>query len=410
MRYAYRAIDQSGARVRGEIVALSQDDLDARLTARGLYLIDAQERENAGKAASGKARGRGEPSRREWLFFWTQFRELLAAGVPLQEILSDLADARGQTRGREARLGVILAALAEEIRAGRSLSEAMQKEEAHFRPVFTRLIHAGETAGRLEEAVAHLIGELAWEDDLARRARRLFLYPAFVLAVIFAATLFLFLYLVPQLKVFFVNMGGILPWQTQALFFVADFVGAAWPFLLLGMASFAAVCVAPPSFFPALRLFRDAALFRLPVVGDAVRKIALARFSGAFALLYASGVSVLEALAMTRDVAGNRAIAEVLVRAEADIRAGHAVSAAFSASGIFPAFALRMLRVGETTGALDRALLSIRHFYTRSVEESAERLESVLEPSLTVLLGLLLGWVIWAVIGPVYDVAAQAGF
>ncbi|MDR1849947.1 MAG: type II secretion system F family protein, partial [Zoogloeaceae bacterium] len=134
-----------------------------------------------------------------------------------------------------------------------------------------------------------------------------------------------------------------------------------------------------------------------------------ARFAGTFAMLYASGISVLDALETMRGISGNHAIKRALAEAENLIRAGRGISLAFADTGLFPPFVVRMFAVGEATGALDRTLANVRHFYQREVEEAAHRAERLIEPMLTLFLGLLLGWVILAVIGPVYDVVTHVG-
>jgi len=151
----------------------------------------------------------------------------------------------------------------------------------------------------------------------------------------------------------------------------------------------------------------DAFKLRLPLFGNILRKIILSRFANTFALLYASGIPILESIRTTQDVVGNRVIKQGLQRVEQLIGEGQNVTAAFHGVGLFPPLVIRMLRVGESTGALDDALENVSYFYNRDVRESVEKVQQLIEPMLTVLLGSLLGWIMLSVLGPVYDVISK---
>ncbi|MDR2365432.1 MAG: type II secretion system F family protein [Zoogloeaceae bacterium] len=403
MRYHYLAVNANGERVRGCLEAETPGDLESRLARMRLDLV----RERAGRAAalaawlSGMSRRRLVVSRRELIDFWFQLKELLRVGISLQEALRDLHDAHTGTEGQALRQ--VIGALLEGIAAGQTLSQAMRSEPSGvFRPLFIQLARAGETMGDLARALEDMIAALKQEDDLMRKTQKLLLYPAFVSVVIAAASLFLFLCLAPQLKAFLRQMGETLPFYTRLLFALSDLL-ARYGLHLAAVIVLGALALRTWLIHSAAaRLYRDRLLLRLPVIGLVLQKVALARFAGALALLYAAGVPVLTALAVTRDIVGNRAIRRALAQAEDNIREGSPLSAAFADSGFFPAFVVRMLHVGENTGALDVALENLRHFYQRDVDMVIERAERLIEPLLTLLLGALLGWVMLAFIGPIY--------
>jgi type IV pilus assembly protein PilC len=228
-------------------------------------------------------------------------------------------------------------------------------------------------------------------------------YPAFVAVVIFAVVCFLMIYLVPQLAEFLAGMDRQLPLQTRALIAVSAFVVDWWPAFLT--ATVAAVLFMRWSFGRSerLRLRRDAWILRLPWIGEVVSKIVLARFANTFALMFGAGIPLLDALAHCERTAGNVAIAHALGRARTLVGQGTAVSEAFATLEIFPSFIVRMLRTGETTGQLDAALRNVSYFYTRDVDERLEHLQSLIEPAMTLIMGVVLGWIMLAVLGPVYD-------
>ena len=158
---------------------------------------------------------------------------------------------------------------------------------------------------------------------------------------------------------------------------------------------------------PVFRRRFDAFKLRIPVAGPILRKIILSRFANTFALLYSSGIPILESIRTTQDVVGNRIIRNGLRRVEELIGEGQNVTQAFHAVGMFPPLVVRMLKVGENTGGLDRALKNVGYFYNRDVKESVEKLQSMIEPMLTLFLGAILGWIMIAVLGPVYDVISK---
>jgi len=283
----------------------------------------------------------------------------------------------------------------------------MESHQEVFDTVFVSLIRAGEATGNLPEVLHSLNETLKWEDEHSSQTKKMIAYPAFVGAVVLAASFFLMIYLVPQLKMFVRNMGQELPLQTQILFLVSDLMIAYWYLLLL----LPAIAVLGLSLLlrdnPLARYRFDRCKLKLPLFGDILRKIILSRFANTFALLYASGIPILESIRTTQDVVGNLVIRRGLERVEQLIGDGQNVTAAFHSTGFFPPLVIRMLRVGENTGALDDALHNVSYFYNRDVKESVQKMQQLIEPLLTVLMGGVLGWIMLSVLGPVYDVISR---
>ena len=142
---------------------------------------------------------------------------------------------------------------------------------------------------------------------------------------------------------------------------------------------------------------------KLPLTGDILHKIIMARFARYFALMYQTGIPILQAIKTCEKIVGNRVIADALSRAHAQINAGDSMSESFHNAGLFPPLVVRMIKVGETTGALDKSLLNISYFYDRDVNELMQKMLKLLEPALTVILGLILAFIMVSVLGPVYD-------
>lgn len=396
MLYRYSAIDARGRRVRGRMEAMNAVDLEMRLKHMGLDLI-------RGEPFTRRAfwGGAGVP-RRELINFCFQLQQLTRAGVPLLEALTDLRDSLEQPRLKE-----VTANLVENIEGGQTLSQALAAHPALFDRVFISLIRAGEASGDLPTVLDNLTAALKWEDELISHTKRLLIYPAFVGSIVLSATVFLMVYMVPQLKLFVANMNQALPAHTRALFWVSDLLVDFWYIPLLGLAASGVTLPLLLRSNPLARRRFDALKLRLPFVGNILKKIILSRFAGTFAMLYAAGIPVLEALRTTRDVVGNRIIRRAIEEAEQAIREGRNMAAALQDTGLFPPLVVRMVRVGESTGALDSALHNVSYFYNRDVQEAVSRAQALIEPLLTLTLGALLGWIMLAVIGPIYDVISQ---
>jgi type IV pilus assembly protein PilC len=297
----------------------------------------------------------------------------------------------------------VVSGLIESIEGGRSLSQALGEYPEVFGKVFVSLVRSGEQTGKLPEVLISLTEMLKWEDEIASQTRKLMIYPLIVGTIVLAVTFFLMVYIVPQMVGFIRNMGQSIPWYTQALIFLSDTLRNYWY----------AVLAAPLLAFyglkfairtnPAVEYAVDSYKLRMALIGPILRKMLLSRFASSFAMMYAAGITVLEALRSCEEIVGNKVLEQALRAAGQQIAEGKNLSSAFQELGLFPPLVIRMLRIGENTGALDRALANVTYFYNRDVRDSVARLQAAIQPVLTVVLGLLLLWVMMAVLGPVYD-------
>lgn len=393
--FRYRAVDQEGRRVRGQMPAADVSELERHLRERGLVLIDAR--------AQGPRRLRaGRLPRRERMHFCFQLQQLLEAGLAPFESLTALREAC-----TDRRMASVLDALLADVERGQALSAAAARQPAAFAPHLVAVLRAGEHAGRLPEAVRDIGEALRHEDELAAHARRIAIYPAIVAALLLAVVVVALVYVVPEMEKLFRSNGQALPLQTRILIALSQaFVHWGWA-LLLAALTLAGIGHLLLQRAPELRLHVDAWRLRLPLFGSLALKLALARFAGLFATLYGAGISVIDALRVAEDATGNLALRAGLRRATRQIEEGRMLSSAFEAVELFPPLFARMLRIGERTGGLDRALDSIAALYRREVAEAIAALQATVEPALTVAMGALLLWIATAVLGPVYDILTQ---
>lgn len=398
--YTYKAIDAQGKAVLGRADAVNLFDLEQRLTRMGLDLVTGAPTRQTSRLIGG-ARVR----RQDLINFCYQLEQMTAAGVPIVEGLADLRDSVENPRFRE-----IVAGLVEAIEGGKSLSQALADYPEVFSRVFTSLVRSGEQTGRLPEVLKSLTESLKWEDELVAQTKKLLMYPAFVGTAVLAVTFFLMIYLVPQMAGFIRNMGQDIPLQTRTLIAVsAFFVTWWWAILAAPFALWFGVRAAARA-DPRVEFLLDDLKLRLPLVGPILRRIMLSRFASSFALMYSSGITVLDAIRSTEEIVGNKPMESALRAIGQAIAEGRNLTGAFQDAGLFPPLVIRMLRIGEATGALDRALLNVSYFYNREVREAIGRLQAMIEPAMTVLLGAILGWVMLSVLGPVYDSIAKMKF
>ena len=392
--FAYKSIDTLGKRVDGRLEAVNLVDLEMRLKRIGLDLINGQPADLSRRSLFGA----GRITRQDLITFCFHLEQMVSTGLPLLEGLGELRDSVDSQRFRE-----IIGTMIESIEGGKTLSQSLEEHPAVFNEVFVSLTRAGERTGKLGEVLRRIADMLKWQDELAAHTKKIIMYPAFVGTVVAMAVGFLMVVLVPQLGGFLRNMGQEMPLQTRALIAVSTFIRDYWYLVLavpvLAIASVTIGIRSSTSFAFAVDRYK----LGIPYIGPILHKIILSRFASTFAMMYAAGITVLDAIRISEDIAGNQAVADALVRAGALISEGQNITSAFQSVGLFPPLVLRMLKIGESTGALDQSLINVSYFYNREVRESIDRVQALIEPTLTVILGAILGWVLLSVLGPIYD-------
>lgn len=395
--YAYQAVDQSGRILSGRMPASNLLELEARLQGSGLDLVRARAEGGGGFLRRRKV------GRKDLINLCFHLQQSLRAGVLITDALYDLIE--GMTAGT---FRDILTAVMDSVRGGAPLSVAMGEFPEVFDVVFIGLLRAGEESGELPAVFEKLTVSLKWQDELLAQMRRLLTYPAFTFLVLLGVFGFMMIYLVPQLAGFIRSTGQALPLQTRVLLALSDFLVAHWGLvLMLPVVGFVSVRGLFLLGGEPLRKKVDRIVLRLPVIGRVLEMVVMARVVSLFGMLYASGVPVLDSLGICRNAAGNRWIRDNLEQVREAIVQGSRIADAFASIGIFPSLVIRMLRVGESTGEIDMALTNVAYFYARDIQESVSRVQVAIEPLMTLCLGALLGWLMMAVLGPVYELISH---
>ena len=391
--FNYKAIDKLGRPAIGQVDALNEVDLEIRLERMGLDIITFR---SAKKSTS--LFNTNKVSNQDLVMFCFQMEQLISAGIPMLECLSDLRESNSNPYFQK-----VLGAISAELEGGKLLSQALAEHPGVFSDVFVSLIDAGEQTGQLPVVFNNLFETIRWQDELMSQTKKLLAYPAFVAVVVFGAVAFLMSYLVPQMVSFLRNMGQELPWNTKLLIAISNaFVNYWW--LVIGMPILLVVALGTVIKSNPLARYRfDMLKLNFPVTGPILHKIIMARFARYFALMYQTGIPILDAIKICENIVGNRVVADALSRAHAQINAGDSMSESFRNAGLFPTLVVRMIKVGENTGALDKSLLNISYFYDRDVNDSMQKMLKMIEPALTVVLGAILAFIMFSVLGPVYD-------
>ena len=391
--FNYKAIDQTGRHAQGQMDALNEVDLEIRLERMGLDLITFKATEKSQKVFT-----QNKVSNRDLVMFCFQLEQLTRAGVPMLEGLNDLRESTASPYFQK-----VLGAIAGEVEGGKMLSQALAEHPDVFDEVFVNLVAAGEQTGKLPEVFDNLSNTIKWQDELLAQARNLLIYPSIVLFFVSAAVTVLMVNVVPQLVVFIKSLNKELPWYTKSLIFISDVFVHYWWLLI----SIPILLIVGTAFYikqnPAARYRFDYLKLKLPITGDILHKIIMARFARYFALMYQTGIPVLNAIKTCENIVGNRVIADALSRVHGQISAGDTMSDSFHNAGLFPPLVVRMIKVGETTGSLDKSLMNVSYFYDRDVNDLMQKMLKLIEPAMTIILGVILGFIMISVLLPIYD-------
>ncbi len=349
----------------------------------------------------GLSLGGGGVGLRDLSLFCRQFATMINAGVAILTSLNILARQTASRRLRGALSDVSLS-----IERGQSLSDSFRSRSDVFPAIVVNMVSAGETGGILEECFDRLADHFEKESAVSQKVRSAMTYPIIVSIVAVGVLVFMVVFVLPSFMGIFSQIGGSLPPVTQAIMAVSDFLRVRW-YLPLGVLVVLAAGVKLYSGTPRGAYTLDSLALRLPIVGKVTLMRSVSRFSRTLGTLLRSGVPLLVALSVVERTVGNRPIAAAIIKAEDEIRAGRGIVEPLRASGLFPTMVLEMLAVGEETGAVDTMLSKVADFYDKEVDASVARLASMIEPLIMVFLGGMVGFILVAMVTPMFDIYGQ---
>ena len=386
-RYRYEAVTPDGELLQGEMDAPDQAAVVARLQLAGRIPVRA---EPAGLDLLRWRPGLRRVAQRELAVFTRGLSSLVHAGLALDRALQVIADVSPNPAVHR-----VAVELQQAVRGGCALSEALEAQRGAFSRFYVNMVRAAEAGGTLDAGLARLAEHEEKAKALRDSVLSALIYPAILVTVAGVSLTVLLGYVVPQFTALFADAGRALPLSTQIVIGSAELLGTFWPALVLAGIG----CVL------ALRRYRrHGIVLRIPLVGELVRRLETARLSASLATLLASGVSLLAALSIAKDIVSNRLMCEALDLAAEHLKAGGRLADALMATGLFPALAVQLIKVGEESGRLEEMLQRVADLYTQEVAAATQRMLMLLEPALIVALGCLMGGVILSILSAIVSV------
>jgi len=399
--YNYRAVDFSGRVARGRKAAANEWELAQNLSHAGLELIEARARkEFEPKPTSFRWVRRLDPQL--LARFASQMTDLLRAGISFPESLQSLAQASTAGALRDG-----LEDIHRAIHHGSHIAQAFMRHPRLFPEVFTSILAAGEKSGDLTVTFAQLTRYAEARATTLSQLHRAVRYPLFLLAVTVGVITFMSTMVIPPIVQFLNSIDSQLPLMTRILISSSNLFADYWWVAGLAIAGALFVLHLARLYFDGVAYTIDRLTLKLPMLGHVWRKLAISRFAHSFAILYQSGSGIMESLREATGTLGNRALAAKAMNAERQIEAGRSLSTALRE--LFPPFAVHMIRIGERSGQLAKALDDIAAACDRDVADATEKLIGSMEPALTLMVGGILAWIVLAVLGPIYGNVAKIG-
>ncbi|UCB57603.1 MAG: type II secretion system F family protein [Candidatus Omnitrophota bacterium] len=340
---------------------------------------------------------------REVTILTEQLASLVKSRVPLLEAMGVLVE---QTEN--AQLKDVLSNIRKEIRDGRTLSQSLKKYPQIFPPLYINMIESGEAGGVLEQTLSRLSEFRNREEDLRAKVTSALAYPVFIILVGIATVFILLTFVIPRMASLFGDFGQALPLPTKLLLSVSSQIKRYW-YLLLALIAIAIIMFKRSGVREKEKEALDRFKLKLPLLGEFLKKTALARFCRTFGLLLGSGIPVFQAVRITIPTLDNEVFKLELEAVRKNIVSGMSLEQSIKKSTWFPRFMANMLAVGEKGGNLEEALLEVASFYEREVDKMTKILTSLLEPAIILIMGLLVGFIVFAMLLPIFQINIGMG-
>ncbi len=393
--FRYKAVAANGEVLEGALEAGSQSAAIERLQEMGHIPIQAQEASAAtalGPTRSKRLFARRGVGNEQVSILTRELATLLRAGLPLDramEVLIGLAD--------EAQLRAMLLRIRDEVRGGAPLSTALSRQSGTFSRLYVSMVRAGEAGGALGNVLLRLSEYMERSNELRATVVSALIYPIILVAVSLLSVMALLIFVVPQFTQMFEEAGKALPLATQIVVAAGNFLRDWW-WALLVSAFGGTFLLRRWLENPAARLAWDGRLLRLPLAGDLIAKLEVARFARTLATLLGNGVPLLAALSIVKETLDNTALAAALDRVAAELKEGRGLGKPMLQQGLFPPLAVQMVMVGEETGRLEEMLLQVTEVYDKEVQRAVKRTLSLLEPALILGLAVIIAGIILSIL------------
>jgi general secretion pathway protein F len=399
--FKYIELNSTGQKKRGTIDATSIVEARRTLRAANVHLLEitsTQKDIHQQPGAGSRIISFRRMKQRDVAVATRQLATLLHAGIPLVPALSALVEQLSTQP-----LAKVFAPIRDRVNEGMPLAKAMAEYPAVFSEVFVSMIRAGEATGTLESVLLRLAEISEKRINLTNKVKAAMAYPAFMAIVGVSVIVFIFTYVIPSITKLFIEMNRQLPWPTVMLMKISNFIeNYFWAFIILII-----VIIIAPIFWSKTAKGRrvcDQIKLKIPLFGNLNRKIAISRFSRTLAVLLSSGLSIVETLDLSKRVIGNTIISDVVDQAKDAISHGAGIAESFRRSGVFPPIVIHMISAGEKSGGIEEGLTNVADAFDNDVEATVKALTSLLEPAMIVLLGIIVGFIVLAILLPIFDI------
>lgn len=404
--FEYRGLDKNGRSVRGSIDSENQRAAKARLKKDGVFVTDLKDRTRAGRDRN---KGKKAPTQKsvsvsDLSMMTRQLATLLKANIPLVDALAAVSE-----QIENPYLSQTVAEIKNSVNEGGSLHKALQKYPKVFDKIYVSLVEAGEMSGTLDTILIRLAEFKEGQTAIQAKVRSAMLYPIMMLGFTMILLGVLFIYVIPKIVTVFESSPELkLPWYSVVVIDFSGFLVNYWHVLLIAIVSTYLVFTNWKN-TPAGRAQWDRIFLQLPIIGKIGRIVAVSRFTRTLSTLLNGGVPMLSAMTIVRNVVDNEVIAEAIDVARENISEGESIAGPLKKSGQFPPIVIHMINIGEKTGELENMLLQVSEAYDFQVKTSIEGLTSLLEPLMIVIMGGVIGIIVFAIMIPMFQLSSLGG-
>jgi len=398
--FKYTVKNSEGKTVNGNADAKSRENLIELLRKEDFTIISIEEDANVQQKSVAAAK---KVKLEDLVIFSRQLATMVEAGIPLVNVL----DILGQQVENKA-FGETVKKLKDDVETGSSFSQALAKHPRIFSALYINMVRAGESSGMLDEILNRVAVYLEKTATLQRKVKSAMVYPIAVITISIAITIFLLVKVVPTFKGIFDMLGGSLPLPTQILLGVSDFLRKWFVYGLVGVIV-AVIAIMRGSKTEGGKLALDTIVLKLPVFGNIIKKVSVAKFSRTFSTLVKSGVPILSSLDIVAKTSGNKIVEKAVNNAKKAVQEGKNLAEPLSKTPVFPPMVVRMISVGEQAGELEKMLSKIADFYDEQVDAAVDGLTSLIEPMIILFLGVIVGGIVLAIFMPIFKITEILG-
>lgn len=396
--YTYKARNEHGEAVKGKVEARSVEQAAVALRGRNLVIVSITP--EIGGAFGSLSLALDKVSNNDVVNFTRQLSTMITAGLSLTDALSILE------RKAKPSMSKLLDELLRDIEGGKTLADALEEQDKHFSRVFTQLVKAGETAGVLDEMLVRLADNMEKNKEFKAKTQGALVYPAIVVAALIIVAVVMMIFVIPKMTEMYKDFGAELPVPTQIIISISDFTTQFWWLFLV---FFIAIGIGIRMWWqtPAGERKISEYLLRIPLYGDLRKKVILTEFSRTLSLLLTAGISLLQALDISKEAMPNVLFRDSIGESASKVEKGFALGAILGNDPLFPPLLSQMVTVGEETGQLDEVLMKVSQYFQAESENAVKNLTTAIEPMIMIVLGLGVGLLVVAIVMPIYSLTNQ---